>query len=135
MGHSYIEIGERSHLMHDGIIIAVCYIMVDTAHREASKIDLTLNVRSLLKAWQSLVEDSAPGCIDLDLDRFLLTPADRNSLYELAHKARNYVRRFGPKVPGPYLNNLIKAPYLMEFDDQPTDKILAAYDVFMALLL
>ena len=33
MGHSYIEYGKCSHLMHDGQITAICYVMMDVARR------------------------------------------------------------------------------------------------------
>ena len=60
MGHSYIEYGECSHLMHDGQITAICYVMMDVARRGGTKLELTPNVQSLLESWESLVEDSAP---------------------------------------------------------------------------
>jgi hypothetical protein len=55
-------------------------------------------------------------------------------MVSLLEFARSTVQRLGSLVPGHYLNRIVDAPAVLEFVDQPTVEILAAFDKFTAVL-
>jgi hypothetical protein len=88
----------------------------------------------LLKAWSTLLESYRPGCLDLTLNEFILTEADRHALVNLLLFARSRVQRFGPVVPGTYLKRIVNAPARLEWFDRPTADVLVAWDTLIELL-
>jgi hypothetical protein len=121
-------------LMQDVEIVAVVHILLDTAREAASSIQLTDGVAGLLGAWGSFIDVYAPGCLDVQLERFVQTDADRDSLLALASRARARVVQFGAAVPADYLDRIVDAPGVLEFGDWPVPGVLAAFDKFTGVL-
>jgi len=49
---------------------------------------------------------------------------------KLIELSRQRVQRFGPVVPGDYLNRIVDAPAIFYFYDRPMPQALAAFDKF-----
>ncbi len=134
MGHSFIDFRDKTKMMSDGDIIIVAYVLNDVAQRGSISFELTENVKALLNSWNNLIDVYAPGCLDLNLNKFILTESDRRSLLSLIKSAINTIESFGSNVSGNYLNRIVDAPAILVFYDRPTAEVLVAFDKFTELL-
>jgi len=135
LGHSWVEFGGRSVPMRDAEIVTVVKVVADLARRAAGWPEPTDNVTALLHAWDTLIDEAyAPGGIDVGLDRFVQTEADRACLLGLLDRARGTLRDFGAAVPADYLNRVVDAPGVLTFGDWPTTDLLGKVDTFARVL-
>lgn len=134
MGHSFIEFRNQTKMMTDGDVIIITHVILDVARPWHDSDQLTDNIKGLLNSWNNLLDVYGPGCLDLKLDQFILTEADRNDMLELTKKSCGHIQNFGAVIPGNYLNQIVNAPEILEFFDRPKEEILVAFDKFMELI-
>ena len=133
MGHSFVKFRDRMELMPDSDVIIIVHVILDVSRKDSNSVQLTDNVKALLDYWNSLLDVYGPGCLRLNLDKFILTEADRKSLLGLVRSAKNTIESFGSTVSVSYLNNIVDAPAILEFYDRPTAEVLVAFDKFTEL--
>lgn len=135
MGHSFVEFKDRTRMLNDIEIVTVVHIVLDMVRQASDSLQLTDQVRALVDSWSALIDTYGPGLLDIDLNQFLRTDADRDSLLELLRASRDMLERFGPLIPGEYLNRIVDAPGVLEFVDRPTSEVQDAFDKFIELLM
>jgi hypothetical protein len=136
MGHSFVDFRDRTQMMHDIEIITVVHIILDVTRQtsEQHALQLTTNIKAMLDSWSALIDVYGPGTVGIDFNEFVHTDDDRDALLRLIELARQSIQRFGAVVPAGYMNRVIDAPAIFEFDDRPMAKVLAAFDKFIKLL-
>lgn len=133
MGHSYVEFRGRSRLMPDIEIVTAVHVVLDVV-RETPSLKLTENIDALLESWGTLMEPYGPGCLDVALDKFVETDADRDCLLDLLERSRGKLQEFGATVPGDYLDRVVDAPGVLQFVDRPVGDVLVAFDKMKGVL-
>ena len=135
MGHSVVEYRGRTRRLHDIEIVTVVHVVLDAWRSEPGAATVTPGVARLLAAWSTMIDTYGPGTLDVELDPFLETEADRESLSRLMQRARERLAARGDVVPGEYMNRIVDAPGVLEFVDRPVADVLAAFDRFGAVLV
>lgn len=135
MGHSFLEFRNKSQLLNDFDIIFVVHITLDAIRNSSDRPTITSGIKELLDYWETLTNIYGPGCLETELDRFVVTEDDRACLLRLLELARSLIEHFGATVPGDYLNRIINAPALFHFPDEKTSNVLAAFDKFIGVLI
>jgi hypothetical protein len=134
MAHSFVEYHNQTRMMHDIEILIIVNITLDTLQDLPDHPRLTTNIRALFDFWKNHLDTYCPGCIELNLNNYVLSDADNVCLLKLFALARQKVCNFGSIVSGDYLNRVIDVPAVLEFVDRPISDILPAFDKFIALL-
>jgi hypothetical protein len=136
MGHSYVDFRDRTQMMHDIEIITVVHVILDVMRHNSEPLALqpTENIRAMVDSWSTMIDVYGSGTVNIDFNEVVHTEEDQTCLLELIELARQRVQRFGPVVPGDYLNRIIDAPAIFDFTDRPKAKVLAAFDKFTELL-
>lgn len=134
MGHSVVEYRGHVRRLHDIEIVTVVHVVLDARRAEGGAPPLTPGVERLLAAWSTMFDTYGPGTLDIELDGFLETDADRESLAALMQRARERLAAQGDVVSGAYMNRIVDAPGVLEFVDRPLADVLAAFDRFGAVL-
>ncbi len=134
MGHSFVEFGDQSRMMADVEIVTVVHAVLDAVRKAPDSFQLTANAKGLLDAWSTLIDVYGPGCLEIDFNRHIRTDADRDCMLRLIKLARGMMQRFGPTIPGDYLNAIVDAPGVLVFADRPTADVVVAFDRFIDLL-
>jgi hypothetical protein len=134
MGHSFVEFRDQTQMMHDIEIVTVVHAILDATRQTSDFPQLTDNIKALLNSWSTMIDTYGPGCLDIDLNQFLHTDADRDCMFRLIEFSRSKIQCFGPTVPGDYLNRIVDAPGVLQFVDRPTADVLVAFDKFIELL-
>jgi len=98
MGHSYITYRGKEQHVRDGDIALVVYTIIAYA---ASGLERKLpdQIQHLLQLWEHVIDDCGPGCIDLKLDAYLGSQADRQHFLGLASRAKRQLLDY-PGEPG-----------------------------------
>lgn len=135
MGHSVVEYRGQARRLHDIEIVTVVHIVLDAWRSEQGAPPVTPGVERLLAAWTAMIDTYGPGTLDVELDGFLQTDADRESLSRLMQRARERLAARGDVVTGDYMNRIVDAPGVLEFVDRPVADVLAAFDRFGAVLV
>jgi hypothetical protein len=134
MGHSFVEFRDQTQMMHDIEIVTVVHAILDATRKTSGSPQLTDNIKALLNSWSTIIDTYGPGCLDIDLNQFVRTDADRDCMLRLIECSRSMIQRFGSTVPGDYLNRIVGAPGVLKFVDRPTADVLVAFDKFIELL-
>lgn len=134
MGHSVVEYRGRSRRLHDIEIVTVVHIVLDARRSEDGAPPVTPGVERLLAAWSTMFDTYGPGTLDVELDGYLESEADRESLSRLMQRARARLAGQGDVVSGDYMNRIVDAPGVLEFVDRPLADVLAAFDRFAAVM-
>ncbi len=134
MGHSVVEYRGQARRLRDIEIVTVVHIALDAWRSEPGAAPVTPGVERLLGAWSTMFDTYGPGTLDIELDGFLETEADRESLSGLLQRARDRLAGQGDVVPGDYMNRIVDAPGVLEFVDRPLADVLGAFDRFGAVL-
>ncbi len=134
MGYSFIEFRDKTKMMSDTDVVIIAHVIRDAVQKGSIQFEPTDNVKALIDSWSNLIDVYAPGCLDLQLDKYILTESDRQSLLGLITSAKNIIDGFGSTVPGSYLNRIVDAPAILEFLDRPTDEVIVAFNKFAELL-
>jgi hypothetical protein len=136
MGHSYVDFRDRTQMMHAIEIITIVHVILDVMRQTAEPPALqpTENIKAILDSWGTMIDVYGSGTASINFNEFVHTDEDRNCLLKLIELARQKVQRFGPVVPGDYLNRITDAPAIFNFTDRPITKVLAAFDKFTELL-
>jgi hypothetical protein len=123
-------------MMRDAEIVIVVHVILDVTRQtpDIPAPQLTENIKALLDSWGALIDVYGPGSVGIDFNESVRTDADRDCLLRLIDISRQSLQRFGPVVPGAYLNRVVDAPVILEFFDWPAAKALAAFDKFNKLL-
>jgi hypothetical protein len=135
MGHSYVEYRRRDLLMHDIEIVTVVSVVLDAVRNGTGVPRVTPNVKRLLESWENLFDAYGPGCLGFSLDEFVRTEEDRMCLRDLFELAANWLGRQGAVVSGEYLDRIVGAPGVLEFQDRPVADILVSFEKFRDLLV
>lgn len=134
MGHSFVTFRDQTQMMHDAEIVIVVHAILEATRKTSDSPQLTNNIKALLHAWDTVSDTYGSGCLDIDLNQFVRTGADRDCLLRLIEFSRSRVQNFGSIVPGDYLNKIVDAPGVLQFVDRPTVDVLVAFDKFIELL-
>jgi hypothetical protein len=133
MGHSFLKFRGRTERMHDIDIVTVTHVVLDEIRQHPDSYQLTDQVKALADSW--ITDVWGPGFQSINFNEFLHTDADRDCLVGVLRAARDSLQRFGPVVPGEYLNRVVDAPGVLNLADQETYKVQAPFDEFIDLLM
>ena len=134
MGHSYVDFGGHSELFADiDVIVWVRCLAAEDDLTQPSACDSS-RLRAMLVFWRYPEAFPGPGCINLELDKYMEDEGSREELQSLMKKVEERIKEFGRVVPCEYLNR-IKSPPGYEFHDLPSERVLNVLDRFRCLLI
>ncbi len=136
MGHSYVKFSDRVQMMNDMEIIIAVHVILDVTRKtpDIPAPRVTENIKILLDSWEHLIDVYGPGMVGFNFSEYMQTDEDRDCLLRLIDISRRRLQQFGEVVPGDYLNRVVDASAILEFEDRPIAKVLTAFDKFTKLL-
>jgi hypothetical protein len=126
MGHSMVDFQGRHVLLDDADLILVAHAALDASGAGAADAVPAAGLHALLESWRGLMDVYGPGCVELGLDRFIVTDADRAALAALLSATKRHLREQGTVLTAEYLNRIVGAPGVLLFHDRQTDTAVGA---------
>jgi hypothetical protein len=136
MGHSYVKFRDRVQMMNDMEVIIAVHVILDVTRKTPTSPAprVTENIKNLLDSWEHLIDVYGPGMVGFNFSEFMQADEDRDCLLSLIDISRRRLQQFGAVVPAAYLNRVVDASAILEFEDRPIEKVFAAFDKFTQLL-
>jgi hypothetical protein len=133
MAHSYIDFRGRYLHVNDMDLIAIVHLLLFERNRFGDSDLLPSGLAALMKEWESLLDVSGPGCLDLNLDDYINDDQTIDALVSAITRVESELKRFGDTIPGNHLNKLTNSS-VIKYEDRPTAGLLALLSSLSELL-
>jgi hypothetical protein len=129
MAHSYVEYNQRDFRVHDLDLIVVCTLVMNNA----VKVDYK-KLQPMFDEWAESISNDGPGCIDLQLDGYLVDDESVQKLIQILDLSKRELSDYPETYPKSKLNVSLKKFKINLENDYKTELIGAVLSGIKSLV-
>jgi hypothetical protein len=135
MAHSFVDFQDQYIRLHDSDLSVAVLFWIESGERwmRENESDSKL-VSCQFSEWFERVSGSGPGCIDLELDRFLANEKSISLNLRFIDMATHRIESFGSHIPKSVLVDLSQLQGVFE-GDYPSSLVLTALNAIKKVIV